>query len=352
MFVSTAAALLIPVFLLAGCHTGYLVRVAYEQARFLMRARPISELLQDSSDPQRAARLRLVLEVRTFADSVGVDPGGSYLEVSDTAEAAPFHVVTAAYPDRLQAYTWDYPIVGSLPYRGYFDRDQADRFAAGLAEDGLDIRVVSAAAYSTLGWFDDPLPSSLLEEDEDELVGVVLHELVHQNFFVAGHVAFNETLATAVSFRLTARFFRERGQVEQADAVGRKYARWLEHGAFLDALAVRLRAYFEQCRQHSCTPEEMLEGRAELYANARRDYRERFGDASGVAQGEAPLDNARFLAIYRYATRADLFEPLVARYQPKALFEYLLRATDGAEDPYRAVQEAHGADLAIAALPY
>ncbi len=316
----------------SGCRGAYLARLAYEQARYLGSARPISELAAGSSDETQRRRLLLVLEARRFAQSLGMDVGGSFLRVSDSAKARSFHVVTAAYADRLEPYVWWYPLVGSIPYRGYFDSESAEKFARGLRAEGLDTRIVEASAYSTLGWFDDPLPSALLESEDTELVTVVLHELVHQNLFVKGQVAFNETLATSIGLRLAERFFRERGDESSAAKLKEARAAWLRRGRFFDDFAERLSLFLDGARRHRLALERTLAGRAVLYEEAREQLAAIGVEASGLT------DNAAFLAAYRYAKRAPLIDAFVARQDGEvAALEVLRERLESYSDPYEAV---------------
>lgn len=286
--------------LCGGCRGAYLVRLAVEEVRFLNTATPVTEMLATVQDPARRRALETLLAVRAFAEAEGLDVGGSYREVADVSSATPFHVVTAAWSDRLEPYTWWYPVIGAIPYRGYFDREPADRFAAGLAADGLDTMVVEASAYSTLGWFDDPLPSNVLDRGEGAVVITVLHELVHQTFFAPGEVAFNETLATAIAWRLAERYYSARGEAERAAKVAAAREAWMARSDVMDAAAVRLRDFFDNARQQRLTRERMLEQRAALYADLL-SHVERV-DASFASGLDRGLDNASFLASYRYAT--------------------------------------------------
>jgi len=122
-------------------------------------------------------------------------------------------VVTASHPLRFRSKTWWFPIVGRVPYLGYFDRDSAYTFATELREEGLDVDVGGAEAYSTLGWFDDPVLSTMIgagEEAIGELADVVLHESVHATLYVDGQTRFNESLAEFVSGKLTLIYLDER----------------------------------------------------------------------------------------------------------------------------------------------
>jgi len=297
-----------------GCRAGYIARVGYQHLRYMSRAQPIREAIDEAADAERRRLLELVLAARSYAEQQGLEVGGSYLELADTSGLATAHVVTAAYADRLQPYVWRYPIVGEIPYRGYFERDRAEAYAAKLARRGLDTYIVEAAGYSTLGWLDDPLPSRALKLGEVGLVDMIFHELVHQTLFVPGRIAFNETLASAVAARMTISFFESRGHDELARRARERRSRWLEQGAYCDALAERLRAYFSE---HAEDPlERLLEGRREIYAEARLRLGElgvfaaksADADADADARPAPPMNNALFLAIYRYrqdAARID-----------------------------------------------
>lgn len=306
--------------------------------RYLGRAEPITSLIEREADPEKRAMLELVLAVREFAAEQGLDPEGSFAKVAATEGTTPFHVVTAAYADRLQPYTWWYPIVGAVPYRGYFERAGAERFAETLKAEQLDVRIVTASAYSTLGWFDDPLPSGLLAEGSMELAVTVLHELVHQHYFLPGSVDFNETLANALGYQLGARFFRERGETEKAERVQAARERWLARSKVLDALALRLEAYFVEARAGAISFESMLEGRATLYADARAEL-EQAGVLRSDSKGkEFPLDNATFLAVRRYARAAPLLDAFVAEHGGDARALSALKELDFDGDPFAALE--------------
>jgi len=294
-----------------------------QHLRYVSRARPISEAIEEAEavgDLTRRDRLQLVLDVRAFAAEQGLKVGGSYLQVSDTTGLATAYVVTAAHADRLQPYEWSYPVVGRIPYRGYFDRSEADAFAERLQSDGLDTYVVEASGYSTLGWFDDPLPSGLLELDEVSLADVVLHELVHQTLYVPGHIEFNETFATAVAGRMTIDFFERRDDPAAVKSAREHREVWLRQCAVADELADGLRAYF--AASIGADREQLLAGRAAVYRDAWprlvasglvRGSSESQGapgsadspDSAGsqTEMGDAGvirINNAVFLAMYRY----------------------------------------------------
>jgi predicted aminopeptidase len=338
------AALLVLALVLApmttGCRAGYVARLAVEEARYLASAEPAVRLLERAEDPARREALEALLAVREFAQREGLSVGGSYRKVADTGAAAPFHVVTAAWPDRLEAYTWWYPVIGAIPYRGHFSRPPAERDAAALVARGLDTRIVEASGYSTLGWFNDPLPSSVLAGGRWAVVITVLHELVHQTFFAPGQVAFNETLATAVAWRLAERFHSERGELDEAARMQRARLAWVERGRVLDAAAARLRAFFDVARAEDWPRQRLMEERASLYREILAEAVEadpRFA----VEFGAADLDNASFLAVHRYATRAPEIDAFIGAMPTTALaFERLREMAASGGDLFERVAKS------------
>ena len=335
---TVALALSLFAFGCSGCRGAYVARLAYEQARYLASAEPIEKLIEQAEDPERRRTLQLVLEVREFAKGRGLDVGGSYLKVADMKSASPFHVVTAAYADRLEPYTWWYPVVGAIPYRGYFEREPAEEFARKLENDeGLDTLVIEAAAYSTLGWFADPLPSTVLERGAMAVATTVLHELVHQTLFIPGQVAFNETLATAVAYRLVDDFFAERGEPERAERVRRARLAWIERGRILDDAAARLREFFAHAAGQQWSRERLLEERSAIY----RQVQDAAIAADPVFAAEfsgRTLHNASFLAIHRYATRAIEIDAFLGRHATmREALEQLRKRTGGNNDAYAAI---------------
>jgi predicted aminopeptidase len=296
----------------SGCRAGYVARLAWEEAHYLASAKPATELLATAGNPAERRALEALLDVRAFAAREGLDVGGSYLEVADTSSASPFHVVTAARVDRLEPYTWWYPVIGAIPYRGYFDRASAERAAAGLRGEGLDTKVVEASAYSTLGWFDDPLPSSVLQRGDGVVVVTVLHELVHQTFFAPGQVAFNETLATAVAWRLAEKWWTGRGDAARAERVKAAREAWVARSDALDAAARKLDAFFDEARRQGLARDEVLARRRAIYEQVLADLKAVDPAFAAELAEDGGLDNASFLASWRYATGGRAIDAFLA----------------------------------------
>ncbi|MFK7872862.1 MAG: aminopeptidase [Oligoflexales bacterium] len=187
--------------LLSSC---YVTQQGWYQAQLLMAAEPISTVLQR---PQLALQTKQKLEfigvVLEAAHQEGLSVGQAYRGYVDTGQPVASWLVFAAHPDRLQSVTWWFPIVGSVPYVGYFDEKDRDRFASELIADGFDVYKSSASAFSSLGWIDEPIFSSMLERRRWALAQLLFHELTHRTLWVPGGVRFNESLASYVAKHLT-----------------------------------------------------------------------------------------------------------------------------------------------------
>jgi predicted aminopeptidase len=186
----------------------------------LARREHIADLIHDpATDPALAARLGLVLQMREFAVSeLGLPDSRSYSQYADIEREAVVWNVIATPADDLAPKTWCYPITGCLAYRAYFRRDRAESYARRLADQGMDVAVAPAVAYSTLGWFADPVLSTMLAWDDARLAGFIFHELTHEKLFVPGETAFNEAYATAVEREGVRRWLLARDELAELDA--------------------------------------------------------------------------------------------------------------------------------------
>src|SRR5947209_6455575 len=221
-----AALLVLVVGYLVVAPTGrYLLRAAWAEGKILARRRSIAELVADlRTNPKVTAKLRLVLAARAFAaESIGLRAKESFTTYTQLDRDTLVLVLSGAYRDRLASYTWWFPIVGRVPYKGYFDFARATDAAKQLDRDGFDVYLRPSPAFSTLGWFNDPLLSTSLGADTLDLANTVIHELTHNTFYAPGQAVFNESFASFVGSRGSAWFFRSRGSPAAAD---QRDARW------------------------------------------------------------------------------------------------------------------------------
>lgn len=292
-----------------GC---YLSRAAYEEARILARRQPIQRLVaRDATDAALRAKLALVLEARRFAiDSLKLDAGESFTTFSPLDRDTLVLVVSAAYRDRLERKTWWFPVVGRFPYKGFFDFDEARRTARDLRAEGFDVIVGASSAFSTLGWFNDPLVSTTVHQDSVTLVNTVLHELLHNTFFAKGRVAFNESFASFVGGRGAEHFFRMKGDTALLRRATDDWQDDLVLGAFWERTAHAIDSVFAALPDTARAAR--LVARDTVYAHARRRLADSVaprlhGYPVGWAQRVA-LDNAVLLSRRVYAERLDRFD--------------------------------------------
>jgi predicted aminopeptidase len=214
-----------------GCfHVEYLLQAALGQDDIAFRTRAISEVVDDATVPRRTRDLLLmVAHAKRFGEGQGLVATGNYDGYADLQRPAAVWVVSASQPLRFEAETWTFPIIGSVPYLGWFERRDADRHAARLRRRGLDVDLRAARAYSTLGWFDDPVLSTMIRRGDAGLAGlidVVLHESVHSTLYIESQSRFNESLASFVARRLTREFL----QTQISQAAARAYAEAEQRG--------------------------------------------------------------------------------------------------------------------------
>jgi len=197
--VYAACMLLLPAF--CGCETvHYYSQAVCGQGSILLKRKPISEIILDPAAPAfLKERLSFILKVRQFAETeLHLPAKGNYLTYVQLQQPYVVWNVFAAPEFSLTPKTWCYPVLGCASYRGYFSEQNAHQYAAALSESGYDVYVGGVTAYSTLGWFDDPVLSTFIQYSKAQSAGLIFHELAHQVLYVKDDTAFNESFATAV----------------------------------------------------------------------------------------------------------------------------------------------------------
>lgn len=291
-----------------GC---YLARAAIEEARILAARRPIAELIDEPGlDDSTRRKLRLVVAARRFAaDSLGLDPGKSFTAFSDIGRDTLVLVLSAARRDSLAGHTWRYPVVGKLPYRGFFELSDALDARRDLEAKGYDTYLRTSDAFSTLGWFDDPLLSTTLRHDSLSLVNTVIHEITHSTFFPKGQAIFNESFASFVGARGAERFFRSRGSEEAAAMTDASWRDQKVLSAFWGSLSRSLDSAFSA---HPGSRERRLLARDTVYARARAALKDSVGAQLRTIgpwyADRVPLNNAYVLARVVYAKELAMFD--------------------------------------------
>lgn len=332
--------------MLSGCDIAYLAHSACSEVHLLWNRKPIDRVLAkpDLSSEVRA-KLEMVLQVRHFAaERLGLNVGGAYQSVSQVDQSAVTWVLMAAEPDRLTPYTWYFPIVGAVPYKGYFNKAAAQAAAASLEAAGLDTYIRPAVAFSSLGYFNDPLLSNLLGLDRVVLAGVIIHELFHRTYFLAGNVMFDESTANYVGSRGAVAFFDDLKGVNSEEAAQARavLASDMKFGEFLEREENRLLALY-----YSGQPrEQILKRRTVLFKAIQSDYVKLKPELSGMERfdlDKIKLNNAVLINFLLYFHRLDDFAALDALHQcdlPATIQSIIFLAKGNPDDPFMAIRKA------------
>ena len=199
----------------------YGVRQARGQLNIVWNARPVEEYMQDPSFPDSLkGKLQLIQDVRRYAiDSLGLEDTKNYKTLYDQQGKEIMWVVTASRPFQLIPKEWTFPVLGAVPYKGFFDEAEAEKLAEALKSEQWDVSVRNPGGWSTLGWFTDPILSKMLEKNEGDLASLIIHEMVHATIFVKDSVGFNENLASFIGDRGAEQFLASAFGVESPEYI-------------------------------------------------------------------------------------------------------------------------------------
>jgi predicted aminopeptidase len=203
---------LLPLLCLPLVGACYLAKQAEGQLHILLAQRPLEDVLADPEVPAwQKEKIRLVRDVKEFGErEIGLTVSNNYTRFYDTGGRPVSWLVSASAKHRFENHTWWFPIVGTVPYKGFFRRADAVAEARALEADGYDVQLTPVAAYSTLGYFPDPVLSTMVEYSEEDLAALILHELTHGTIYLPGDTNFNEKLASFVGWQGALEFARRR----------------------------------------------------------------------------------------------------------------------------------------------
>jgi len=288
----------------AGCTpVTYLAQAGAGQVEIGWKAEPIREVVKDRDTPPRLRRLLWsVAAIKRFGERHGLRPTDSYATYTALDRPVAAWVVSACAPLAFEPKTWSFPVVGSVPYLGWFDEGRARAFAADLRREGWDVDVRGAAAYSTLGWFQDPVLSTMIPDGDEalgDLANTVLHESVHATFYVGGQSVLNESVANFIGDRLAERWLAEESGASAAER--QAYQEMNEKAA--RRAAAKQEAYRALSRLYASArpaPEKLAEKRRVLAALER------------AVEAKRPINNASLAQFKAYNAGMAELEALLA----------------------------------------
>jgi len=286
----------------AGCAAPYYWQAITGQLELLRKREPIEEVVADpQADPALKNTLTRIATMRRFAvDELGLPSNDSY--TSYVALDRPYVVwnVVATQEFSVDPQRWCFPFAGCVAYRGYFDKAAADRFAAELATDGLDVHSGGSTAYSTLGYFDDPVLSTMVNGGDQYVASLLFHELAHQKLYVKDDSEFSEAFAMIVEELGTERWLTQHGVPADLERYRLRRGRRAQFGELVAAQQARLRAIYSS----GVAPFELRAEKERAFATLRTEYDAVKAGWQGNTDYDAwfaqPLNNATLASVATY----------------------------------------------------
>ncbi len=302
---------------LSGCSTlGYYGQALSGHLELVSRAQPLDAVLQRKDlDPETRERLEQAVEIRHFAsDALALPKNGSYTQYADIGRPYAVWNVVATPEFSVIPLRWCYFVAGCVSYRGYFDLDEARANASELREHGFDVMVSGSQAYSTLGWFDDPLLNTFINQPGAQLVNIIVHELAHQRLYIKDDSAFNEAFATAVAREGVRRWFERQGVPDAYLA----YVEAQERRSDFHQLLIGTRKALQQLYRRNVPEAVMRSDKEAAFADLHEQYagfKQRWDGYEGFdAFMQRKLDNAQLAMFATYREHVPAFEVLIARH--------------------------------------
>ena len=303
----------------AGCSPGYVLRAAYEQSKILVARRDIEKVIEDPATPaDQKAKLQIVLDAREYAQEIGLNPGESFTSFASVSRDPLAWVVVASRRDAFAMYTWWFPIVGTVPYKGFFDKADAQAQVQELEQQGYEASMRGTEAFSTLGWFNDPVMSTTLKNPPIRIANTVIHESVHTTVWIPGGVPFNESLAHFIGSEGAVSFFafrlnrcRATGadcqiEAQQLSAAQKDDRFQYELAEVVDSLYESLDKLYQD---PSIASADKISRRMEVFTRVMGPFRQKFPTLSILKE----VNNADIIQLKLYLTKIWLFRELFVR---------------------------------------
>jgi len=300
---------------LCGCaNISYYYQAVEGQMQIWHRSRPITQVMEDAhTPPQVRERLGLAIRVRDFASSeLALPDNGSYRKYADLERPYVVWNVFAAGELSVVPKEWCFPFAGCVGYRGYFNQSRAEEFGDELRRQGFDVFIAGIPAYSTLGWFDDPVLNTVMRYPDAQLAQLIFHELAHQVVYVKGDTVFNESFAVAVELEGIDRWLARDGDVTKRAAFDLYEKRKAAFIALVMKYRERLRALYA-----SAAPDaEKKLRKAETFADLKAEYLALKSSWDGFAGYDRffaqELSNAHLVPVATYSELVPGFRRILA----------------------------------------
>lgn len=327
--------------LLGGCaQFSYYAQAMQGQMSLLSSARPVEAWLSDpKTSEELKARLTRTKQIRAFAaHELGLPNNGSYKTYADLKQPYVMWNVIATPELSMKPLQWCFPVAGCVDYRGYYRKDDAQQFARELKSQSNDVMVSGVPAYSTLGWFNDPLLSTFIKLPEAEVARMLFHELAHQVAYAPGDSAFNEAFATTVEEIGVARWIESHGDAQMRE----RYRLYQQRKQDFVELLTRYRKRLIENFENDANIHDKRERKANLFVALRNEYEqmkvERWSGYTGYDRWFAePISNAHFALISTYQDLVPAFQALYESSGNLSVFYRKVQSLARLEKPQRRI---------------
>lgn len=319
---------LIPM-LLSGCESLHYYSQAIKGHLSILNNRtPIKEVIANpSTSPELASKLSLVLEARQFAEQqLALPVAKNYLDYVDLHRDYVVWNVVAAPEFSVSPHKWCYPIVGCVSYRGYYHQEDAKKKAEQLSAKGFDVSTGGVAAYSTLGWFKDPVLNTFIDRSDPQLASLLFHELAHQLLYFKNDTAFNESFATTVELAGLQRWLTLH---DDPDFYQQKIKALSRQDEFI-ALLMKTRGTLESLYDKPLSDQQKRQQKIEVFSALKDDYfslKSQWDSPPYFDQWfDTPVNNARLAAVATYHDLVPLFQTTLQHFDGdlQRFYEYCL----------------------------
>ncbi len=300
--------------LTSSCQIGYLVKSGYHQMSLLSKRVPIEKVLDDPKvDEAIKAKLRLAQEARQFSETfLKLSTTKNYTSYVALEQPYVSYVVSASPKWKLEHHLWSFPLVGEVPYKGFYKETEAQQEEQELKNKNLDTYLRGVAAYSTLGWFNDPILSSMLHYKNHHLVNTIIHETVHATLYIKSSADFNERMAVFLGNKGTELFYlkKEGPQSETLKQIQNENEDDKVFSQFITAEIQNLKGWYDQNPETTSSEEERKKHFSAIQDHFKKTVLPRMKTDSYQNFSKTELNNARLLLFKTYMQDLSDFQKL------------------------------------------
>lgn len=299
--------------LISGCQLSYMTQSAYNHLKIMSQRKSIEKLLKNPDLPlDHRQKFELVIQIRPYIQALGLNVTNNYKTYVDLKRPYVSYLLTVAPPYSIEPMTWKFPFVGEFPYKGFHNQNRADREALSYSQKNYDTYIRGVSAYSTLGWFNDPLLSSMLQYTEAQLIETVIHESVHATVFIKNNVEFNEQLAVFVARKATLEYYKTQ-DAKAYEALLHTFADETLYFQFINKCLEQLTEFYQSKEHH--TPEQKSRIFAKIQKQFKEDLLPQLQTSYFTKFSELTLNNAFFASQGVYFENQVHFENKFSEFQ-------------------------------------